>query len=248
MLQDALNHGKIQAVLKKCKDIVTFFKFSNIATQKLLDEQEKNNKQSLKLVQSCPTRWNSTLDMIKRVCHVTNEITVALSKMPKAPSIITMEDALILEDLIQILGIFNEATTKICGNYVTSSLVIPLVCGIHKNLLSQKPATPEGNIILKSVIESVTKRLFPFEERTIPLLSTLLDPRMKKEAFRSTHNAEAAISLLKSEMSHHENSLILLNEDTTCEDDGSQSNLTSSSLFSFMRERINSKKKLEQER
>jgi len=112
-----------------------------------------------------------------------------------------------------------------------------LVCGIHRNLSSQKPTTPEGNIILQSVLESVKKRLFPFEERTIPRLSTLLDLRMKKEAFRSTDNAEAAISLLKSEMAQHEINHVLLNEN----DDGSQNSSTSYSLFSFVEDRINAK-------
>lgn len=126
---------------------------------------------------------------------------------------------------------------------VTSSLVIPLVCGIHRNLSSQKPTTPEGNIILQSVLESVTKRLFPFEERTIPRLSTLLDPRMKKEAFRSTNNAEAAVSLLKSEMAQHENNHVLLNENNRDEDDVSQNSSTSYSLFGFMEESINAKKR-----
>lgn len=243
VLEDALSHKDIQTVVKKCKDIVTYFKCSNIATQKLLDEQEKINKKPLKLVQSCPTRWNSTLHMIQRISLINNEITVALSTMPKAPAVITLEDYLILQDLILILGMFDEATNKISGNYVTSSLVIPLVCGIHRNLLSQKPTTPEGNIILQSILESVTKRLFPYEERTIPRLSTLLDPRMKKEAFRSTNNAEAAVSLLKSEMAHHENNHVLLNENNENEDDVSQNSSTSYSLFGFMEERINAKKR-----
>jgi hypothetical protein len=137
--------------------------------------------------------------MVQKKTLINNEITIALSTMPKAPAIITLEDYLILQDLILILGIFDEATNKISSNYVTSSLVIPLVYGIHRNLSSQKPTTPEGNIILQSVLESVIKRLFPFEERTILRLSTLLDPRMKKEAFRSSNNAEAAVLLLKSE-------------------------------------------------
>jgi hypothetical protein len=141
------------------------------------------------------------------------------------------------------LGIFDETTYKISGNYVISSLVIPLVCGIYKNLSSQKPTTPEGNIILQSVLESVIKRLFPFEECTIPQLSILLDPRMKKEAFRLTNNAEAAVSLLKSEMAQHENNHVLLNENNRDEDDVSQNNSTSYSLFGFMEERINAKKR-----
>lgn len=38
VVQDALKLDNIQ-VIKKCKDIVTFFKCSNVTTQKFLDEQ-----------------------------------------------------------------------------------------------------------------------------------------------------------------------------------------------------------------
>lgn len=92
------------------------------------------------------------------------------------------------------------------------------------------------------------KRLFPYEERTIPRLSTLLDPRMKKEAFQSSENANIAISLLKSEMCNtlHKNTEGLLNNDNSHEENEDQitSNSTSStSLFSFMTEHIEAKKK-----
>lgn len=130
VVQDALKLDNIQEVIKKCKDIVTFFKCSNVATQKLLDEQIVLNKTPLKLIQSCPTRRNSILFMIKRVLQINSELTVALSKMPKAPAALNLEDTLILQDLIQILNIFDEATNKISGNYVTTSFIIPLVCGI----------------------------------------------------------------------------------------------------------------------
>jgi hypothetical protein len=66
---------------------------------------------------------------------------------------------------------------------------------------------------------------------------------MKKEAFRSTKNAEAAVSLLKSEMTQHENDHVLLNENNLDENDVSQNNSTSYSLFGFMEERINAKKR-----
>lgn len=130
MVQDALKHEDIQDVIKKCKDIVTFFKSSNVATQKLTDEQIIQNKTPLKLIQACPTRWNSVLSMIKRILLINNEITVVLLRMPKVPAFLTLENTLILQDLVNILEIFDDATNTISGNYVTTSLIIPLVCEI----------------------------------------------------------------------------------------------------------------------
>jgi len=45
------------------------------------------------------------------------------------------------------------------------------------------------------------KRLFPFEERSSTRLATNLDPRFKKEGFRSHFNAEQAVSLLEKTIS-----------------------------------------------
>lgn len=87
------------------------------------------------------------------------------------------------------------------GNYVTKSLIIPLVYGIYNHLINLQPSTSEGKIILQKTVESVKTRLFNYEERTLPRLATILDPRLKKEAFRSSDYANCAVSLLQSEMS-----------------------------------------------
>lgn len=118
--------------------------------------------------------------MIKRVLQINSELTVALSKMPKAPAALNLENA-------------------------------------------------------------VEKILFPYENRTIPRLAALLDPRMKKEGFRSTENADLVVSLLRSEMYHHTDTIIQ-NNNVDHEDKTIESVSTSISLFSFMTERIEEKK------
>lgn len=90
--------------------------------------------------------------------------------------------------------------------------------------------------------EAVEKRLFPYENRSIPRLAVLLDPRMKKEGFRSTENADLAVSLLRSEMYHHTDTIIQ-NNNIDHEDKTIESVSTSTSLFSFMTERIEEKKR-----
>ncbi|CAI6356960.1 unnamed protein product [Macrosiphum euphorbiae] len=184
------------SMIKACQRLVTYFKNSNIATNQLITEQENQNKKPLKVIQEVPTRWNSMYHMIKRILELKNDITIVLLRLPSAPTVLTLENTLVLQDLIEIMSCFDDATKKVSGDYVTISLIIPLVYGIYNHLVNLQPSTSEGKIILQNIVESVKTRLFPYEERTLTRLATVLDPRLKKEAFRSSDNAKCAVSLL----------------------------------------------------
>ncbi|XP_030760535.1 zinc finger BED domain-containing protein 1-like [Sitophilus oryzae] len=131
------------------------------------------------------------------------------------------------------------------SGYVTSSLIIPLSFGIFNFLNSIKPSTEEGKVLSSGLIESVKTRLFPYETRTIAKISTLLDPRFKKEDFRNTENAESAAFLLEKEMSIIPTASVLTNN--SVESNGEplpSSNIENEkSLFSFLQERISKKSK-----
>jgi len=128
-----------------------------------------------------------------------------------------------------------------CLGNVTISLIIPLVYGIYNHLINLQPSISEGKSILQKTVESVETRMFHYEERTILRLATILDPRLKKEAFRSSDNAKCAVSLLQSEMSLQE-SLLPQNP----EDNHDTTELTTNSgksLFDFLETRIAEKSK-----
>lgn len=95
---------------------MTYFKSSNIATHKLITEQENQNKKSLIVIQEVPTRWNSMYHMIKRILKLKNDKTIVLLRMPNAPTVLNLEDSLVLQDLIEILSCFDDATRKVSGN------------------------------------------------------------------------------------------------------------------------------------
>lgn len=65
---------QISEIIKKCKEIVSFFKSSCIANEKFKEEQTRlwkgtteEGKTAYKLLQSVPTRWNSVYYMIQRI-------------------------------------------------------------------------------------------------------------------------------------------------------------------------------------
>lgn len=147
---------------------------------------------------------------------------------------------IILKDLIKCLDIFEDATNKVSGaTYVTVSLIIPITFGIYCNLtdLVKNLSSEEGKSFGLSLIESVKQRLFPYETRTIPRIATILDPRFKKEGFRSTENANQAAIFMEQEMNSMMKS-IPIQEKT-----GREETAAKKSLFSFIDQKIDEKVK-----
>lgn len=84
--------------------------------------------------------------------------------------------------------------------YVTTSLIIPAVVGIKMNIEKQKVTTELAEKLQRCLLNSVDKRLFPYEQRHTLQLATLLDPRLKHFAFESTENVRNAKKLLQDEL------------------------------------------------
>jgi hypothetical protein len=92
--------------------------------------------------------------MIERILKLGDSVTITLVKLKSAPSFLTMDDQIVLQDVCAILRIFNLATEKISGDlYPTISLIIPLISGlfcklneIEKSQKSQNgPVTAPGS-------------------------------------------------------------------------------------------------------
>ncbi|XP_056637686.1 E3 SUMO-protein ligase ZBED1-like [Diorhabda sublineata] len=196
-VQENFKNTEIQPILKKCKEIVTFFKSSNLATTKFKEEQRilwrgtvNENKTPYKLIQEVTTRWNSCFQMIKRILSTSNALNSTLLKLKNAPTPLTADDIEILKDLEKCLSVFDDATEKISGSkYVLVSLIIPISFGIYNFLNTANISTDLGKLFCQGLIESTRNRLFPYESRTITRISTILDPRWKKDGFRSAENA-----------------------------------------------------------
>ncbi|RVE44917.1 hypothetical protein evm_010464 [Chilo suppressalis] len=92
IIKDALqNVEELKALLDKCKAIVTYFRHSTLASDKLKIIQRDPNKKELKLIQHVDTRWNSSLHMLSRIKEVRDELTLALNQNPNAPPNLTAE-------------------------------------------------------------------------------------------------------------------------------------------------------------
>lgn len=196
----------LDQILKKCKSIVTFFKMSTLASDKLRAIQRELNKAELRVIQEVPTRWNSAYHMLQRLVTMKTELTLALNECNRAPPGVNADEYLIIQETIQILEPFDLATTKISGeSYITLSLVIPLIRGIKTKLaeVESQIVTESGKKILLCVKGSVDKRLSPYENRTPVVLATILDPRFKKKGFKTSDEEKRAVQWLEKAYASH---------------------------------------------
>lgn len=58
----------------------------------------------------------------------------------------------------------------------------------------------EGVSACEYLVDNIITRLSKYEERSLPRVATLIDPRFKKQGFRSPFNAGYAEKLLKNEL------------------------------------------------
>ncbi|XP_011706019.1 PREDICTED: zinc finger BED domain-containing protein 1-like [Wasmannia auropunctata] len=190
---DVLETESVKPILKHVKEIVTYFRNSTLAMDKLRDMQKQFHKEELKLIQDTPTRWNSSFYMIQRILKLRDPLLLAMSELRKSPRLLTAEDVLILEDLIIILSLLELATKDISGSlYVTMSLIIPLIHGILSKLnsIGSSIKTDIGKEVFEKLKSSVITRLYPYESRTANIMATVLDPRLRAANQIAKENAQ----------------------------------------------------------
>uniref|UniRef100_A0A1X7VE61 hAT-like transposase RNase-H fold domain-containing protein n=1 Tax=Amphimedon queenslandica TaxID=400682 RepID=A0A1X7VE61_AMPQE len=107
--------GQLGTVPKKCSNLVSFVRKSTIATDILIGEA--------RLQASNITRWNSLLKIIRAILKVPDS---KFAKLEDAP-ILTAQDRNILNDMVEILMPFEEATDTVRISCIPSARYIPHV-------------------------------------------------------------------------------------------------------------------------
>ncbi|CAH1100846.1 unnamed protein product [Psylliodes chrysocephalus] len=202
--QDGLK--SIEDLIEKVKNIVSFFKRSNLAKERLDSFQKQNNKSPKKLIQSVPTRWNSVFYMLERILELKEEVRASLAVLGHENlHLLTNNDFEDLSQLVNILKPLESATKLMSGEkYVTLSSVIIISNGLEKIYsrlvskieLSTVELSDKTKTVVVNIFKSIQHRLKNLEMSSTLMVSTFLDPRFKNIGFSSEHVSEKAKTLV----------------------------------------------------
>ncbi|CAK1584211.1 unnamed protein product [Parnassius mnemosyne] len=166
-VQKVLVSSYIRDLISKVKAIVSYFKRSNLAWNKLKKYQEQANKVVKRPIQDVATRWNSTFYMLHSY------------------------EWDICQSLIIVLQPCEEATREISGQrYLSGSSVIPLTIGLtsalneiasstyrQENKISVFP--DEVEMCRQDLLSEISTRFSNLEQSRTYTVAMFLDPRYK---------------------------------------------------------------------
>ena len=174
--------SKLAALKKKCKDIVTFFHHSSKASEKLTDIQKQLGVPEKKLVQEVDTRWNSTFYMFERMIELHESVTTTLCLSGKSEMCISAEELELTKKVVEVLKPFESAIVDMSGSkFITVSKLIPIARSLQLVTVQNSTQIP----LKQELIAQMQRRFVNMEGNLILAKATLLDPRLKKMAFRN---------------------------------------------------------------
>jgi len=206
------DNGEIEAFCEKIKTLVTFFKQSVVAA----DELRKHNVK--KLIQSVPTRWNSTYYMLERFIELSDGISLALLKCPKAPPMLTASELQLAKEIIQVMNLIGAATKEICGEqYVIRSKTIPLINCLKMKIdrLTVNVSSSAAIKLLNSLSTNINTRFGAIEQVHLLAASTILDPRFKRLHFNNHIACSRSINKIINQMENINNFFVQENTKLT---------------------------------
>ncbi|XP_011408936.1 PREDICTED: zinc finger BED domain-containing protein 1-like, partial [Amphimedon queenslandica] len=155
--------GHIGTILKKCSNLVSFVRKSTIATDVLIGEA--------RLQASNITRWNSQLKMIRSILKVPDS---KLAELEDAP-ILTAHDRNILNDMVEILTPFEEATDTVQISCIPSAgYILPCVRGLDHHMKGM--ILKYHSTFVQALKSSLRKRMAYYEEQEAYIVAAILDP------------------------------------------------------------------------
>ncbi|GBP57501.1 Zinc finger BED domain-containing protein 4 [Eumeta japonica] len=160
--------------------------------------QDTHNIANHVLIQDISTRWDSTLQALRRLLEQRVAVQACLPRIT-CKAELTTEEWIMMEKVVNILRYFEEATKSISKSTATLSDAIPLINSLRKLLENMRGSSPRrGEYIAKlagDFLMALNERFEDLENEEIYCLATTLDPRYKTRIFQlysTTSTAKAS--------------------------------------------------------
>ena len=192
---------RIHQAVSKCSHIVTYFRRSSKAAYLLQEKQIALGLPQHSMIQDVETRWNSTYNMLERICEQQASICAALVDLKRVDLMLQDGDVKIMENLVEILKPFFHITETICGeNYTTVSSIKPLLHHLLNTDLDPR-SNDLGAIkqLKEAVKQNLQQRYQDPETAKLLDIACFLDPQFKELPFLSVVERTALHNLVREE-------------------------------------------------
>ncbi|XP_061905499.1 E3 SUMO-protein ligase ZBED1-like [Entelurus aequoreus] len=192
----------LASIRHKARHIVTYFRSSTTAKEKLAQVQQQMGRPTLKLINEVATRWNSTYEMLSRLHDEKESVWVSLASLKTDLTPLTADEFNIVGETLIVLAPFHQATVELSEERrVSGSKVIPMMKMLYLALEHSASTlqTQAAKHLHENLKRRVTDTASNLESLSVLTLATLLDPRYKSLGFRSSFKLNDAIVRLRSE-------------------------------------------------
>lgn len=189
--------SSVKDLIAKCRRVAGHASQSTAFYKELYSQQERHfgKNERLSLLQDVETRWNSTYIMLERAQKLKHPLVSTLLATGSLDMEFSSQDWNLMEKLVNVLGVFYEATKALSSSDASISCVIPLVTTILKSL--EVKSADFGIMGMKRGLrEEMARRFAGIESKEILALATLLDPNYQIHFFRDKDALKDAKQLL----------------------------------------------------
>ncbi|XP_040208642.1 E3 SUMO-protein ligase ZBED1-like isoform X2 [Rana temporaria] len=175
----SLTNSPFDSALAKCRKVVGHFKHSPANQAELEQQQVTHNKKKESLAQEVSTRWNSTLEMIKRVQRNAEPLKDALALHTTNIAMPTVTELEKLKKLEAVLEHCRYVSELLGGEkFVSCSVVLPALCHLSR-VMEVTEDDPAYTIKFKGTFAADMEGRKEKTNITWLRVATALDPRFK---------------------------------------------------------------------
>ncbi|XP_025703409.1 zinc finger BED domain-containing protein RICESLEEPER 2-like [Arachis hypogaea] len=177
LVQDGL--GKIKGIIHKVSESVKYVNFNDSRFKTFVEIAENKRLKEKKLIIDCPTRWNSTYNMLSVALKFKSVFPVHKEREPHYNYEPSSKDWRKIEKICKLLKIFNLATHVISGSeYPTANLYLPEVWRVKQVI---DDAIEDRDSFMREMATSMKEKFDKYwrECNMVMSLACVLDPRCK---------------------------------------------------------------------
>ncbi|KAG7526985.1 zinc finger BED domain-containing protein 4-like [Solea senegalensis] len=144
---------------QKCRRLVTLFRTSTTAKERLVQVQEHMGRQPYKMIIEVDMRWISTFLMLQRLYELREPVGAALASLKTDITPLTAAEYDSVNNTLSVLAPFHQATVEVSAEKrVSSSKVIPLMKMLH-HAITNKMHTMNASTIARQLGDNLVRRL-----------------------------------------------------------------------------------------